>query len=154
VDGGTPDPARPQDDPIIRADLVATAVLVLTSVAAAVSPDGLGLVHAGVSIAAFVAGTVAFLWAYAIAIGRSRHDLIGIGGLYFLAGDVAPRSERTLLRGIWAAQIVAVVAAASVRPFTSVAFGILAPMLGLGLMGLWGARHGSFAPRPEGAGRS
>ena len=40
------------------------------------------------------------------------------------------------------------VAAASIRPFTAVAFGILAPMLGLGLMGLWGARHGRFPAAP------
>jgi hypothetical protein len=135
------------DDPVVRVDLVATGVLVLSSVAAAVAPGTAGLVHAAVSIAAFVVGTVTFLWAYAIAVGRSRSDLIGIGGLYFLAGEVAPRPVRNLLRGAWAVQIVAVVAAASIRPFTSVAFGILAPMLGLGLLGLWGARHGSFAPR-------
>jgi hypothetical protein len=29
-----------------------------------------------------------------------------------------------------------------------VAFGILAPMFGLGLMGAWGGRHGRFGPRP------
>ena len=40
------------------------------------------------------------------------------------------------------------VAAASIRPFTEVAFGILAPMFGLGLMALWGGRHGTFPPRP------
>jgi hypothetical protein len=45
-------------------------------------------------------------------------------------------------------QVVVVVAAASIRPFTEVAFGILAPMYGLGLMALWGARHGAFPPRP------
>ena len=44
-------------------------------------PDDVGPVYAGVSIAAFLAGTVAFLWAYGIAVNRSRHDLIGIGGL-------------------------------------------------------------------------
>ena len=40
------------------------------------------------------------------------------------------------------------VAAASIRPYTEVAFGILAPMFGLGLMGVWGGRYGEFPPRP------
>jgi hypothetical protein len=29
-----------------------------------------------------------------------------------------------------------------------VAFGVLVPIYGLGLAGLWGARHGHFAARP------
>ena len=29
-----------------------------------------------------------------------------------------------------------------------VAFGVLAPIYGLGLAGLWSARYGAFAPRP------
>ena len=76
---------------------------------------------------------------------------VDIAGLFLLAGHVAPRRVRRLLRVALAVQVVAVVAAASIRPFTEVAFGILAPMFGLGLMGLWGAppRH---VPRPRAAG--
>ena len=135
------------DDPIIRADLVLTGVVTVGAIAAVALPDEVGPVYAGISIVAFLIGTVSFLWAYGIAVNRSRHDLIGVASLYFLGGDVAPKRERTWLRGIWAAQIVVALTAAGIRPFTSVAFGILAPMLGLGLMGLWGARHGSFPPR-------
>ena len=47
-----------------------------------------------------------------------------------------------------AVEVVAVVAAASIRPYSEVAFGILAPMFGLGLMGMWGGRYGAFPPRP------
>jgi hypothetical protein len=39
------------------------------------------------------------------------------------------------------------VAGASVRPFTTLAFGTLAPMLGIGINGLWAARHGRFPAR-------
>lgn len=134
-------------DAIWRVQLAGTAVLTATSTAAAIAPGSGGWVHAAASIVAFVVGTVAFLWAYGIAVGRSRTDLIGIGGLYFLAGDVAPREVARRLRAAWAVQIVVVVVAASIRPFTIVAFGILAPMLGLGLIGLWAARHGTFPPR-------
>jgi hypothetical protein len=137
-------------DGLVRTAVITTAVITATSIGGAVAPGPLGPVHAVVSILAFLAGTVAFLWAYAIAVGRSRRDLIGIGGLYFLAGEVAPAPVRKALRSALAVQVIAVVAAASIRPFTSVAFGILAPMLGLGLMGLWGARHGNFARRDDG----
>ena len=36
-----------------------------------------------------------------------------------------------------------------IRPFTPLAFGILVPMLGLGLIALWGARHGTFPARAD-----
>jgi hypothetical protein len=39
------------------------------------------------------------------------------------------------------------VATAAARPFSSLAFGILAPMFGLALLALWGAVHGRFPPR-------
>ena len=48
----------------------------------------------------------------------------------------------------WPSQVVAAVATAAVRPFTSLAFGVLAPMCGLGLIALWAGRHGTF-PRSE-----
>jgi hypothetical protein len=88
------------------------------------------------------------LSAYAIAIGRSRFDAIGIGGLYFLAGS-APAPVRRLLLGALAVQTVVAFATAGARPFSALAFGILVPMFGLGLSGRWGARYGNFDPRDE-----
>ena len=38
------------------------------------------------------------------------------------------------------------VAAAAIRPFTTLAFGVLAPVFGLGLQCLWAARHGDSRP--------
>ncbi|MGH9282335.1 MAG: hypothetical protein ACRD0S_05305, partial [Acidimicrobiales bacterium] len=37
--------------------------------------------------------------------------------------------------------------AAGVRPNSSLAFGVLAPLWGQGLAALWAARHGTFPPR-------
>ena len=71
-----------------------------------------------------------------------------IGGLFLLAGEVVPASVRRSFRADLAVQVVAVVAAAAVRPFTEVAFGILAPMGALGLMALWAGRHAVFKPKP------
>lgn len=145
--------ADPDDDVEPGADIVnlaflGTGAVVATSVAAALLPDPFGIVQAGVSVVLFGVGTGALLWAYALGVSRSRTDLIGIPGLFFLAGDVAPTPTRRRLRIAVAVEVVAVVVAASIRPFTEVAFGILAPMFGLGLMGMWGGRHGTFPPRP------
>lgn len=132
---------------IVNLDFLATGVVVATSAAAAALPGSFGPVHAVLSALMFVVGTSAFLWAYALGVSRSRTEAVTIAGLFFLAGDTAPAHVRRNLRIALGVQLVAVVAAAAIRPFTSVAFGILAPVLGLGLMGVWGGRHATFAPR-------
>ncbi len=133
---------------IVHLGFLGTGALAATSVAAAVLPDTFGVVHAGVSLALFVIGTGALLWAYALGVSRSRTDLVGIPGLFLLAGATAPVAIRRQLRVAVGVQVVVVVVAAAVRPFSEVAFGILAPMFGLGLMGMWGGRHGRFPLRP------
>ena len=142
-----PDPRTPGAD-LLRVGRAGTVLVVATSAAAAAVPDPLGLVHAAVSVGLFALGTVAMLWAYALGVTRSRTEQVDIGGLFLLAGEVAPASARRALRVDLAVQVVAVVAAASVRPFTEVAFGILAPMGALGLMALWAGRHAVFPPKP------
>jgi hypothetical protein len=142
----------PEPDPpgtrLVRLDAIGTGVLAVTSAAAAVAPDTFTLVDAALAGVLFLVGTGTLLWAYAIGISRSRTELVDIPGLFLLSGPVAPAPTRRTFRVVLAVQVVAVVVAASVRPFTEVAFGILAPMYGLGLMALWGARHGSFPARP------
>src|SRR3546814_9919033 len=87
-------------------------------------------------------GTGALLWAYALGVSRSRTDAVTLGGLFFLADGTAPPDVRRPFRVALAVEVVAVVAAAAIHPFTQVAFGILAPMFALGLMGMWGGRYG------------
>ena len=100
-----------------------------------------------VDLGLFAIGCATFLGAYAIAIGRSRSEEIGVASLFLLTNDVAPKPVRRGLWAILAVQCVVAVTAASVRPFTTAAFSVLVPMFGLGLNGLWAARHGSFGPR-------
>ena len=133
---------------IVRAAVVGTGVFVAVAVAAAVSRPTFSTAAVVVSLVLFAVGCAAFLWAYAVAIGRSRVDAIGMGGLFFLHGS-APRRVQLLLIGATAAQVVAAFVTAAVHPFTSQAFVILGPMYGLGLAGLWGARHGTFEPRTD-----
>lgn len=133
---------------LVNLDLVGTGVLAVTSAGAAVAPDAVAVVHAGLSLALFMVGTGALLWAYALGISRSRTDLVSIPGLFLLSSPAAPAATRRTFYLALVVQVVAVVVAASIRPFSEVAFGVLAPMYGLGLMALWGGRYGDFPPRP------
>ena len=130
---------------LIRFSVLTTALFTVTSVVA-VLVEGFRTTSAVIDLVLFAIGIVAFMAAFLIAVNRSRVELIGVGGLYFLAG-CAPRTVQVRLLGALAVQVVVAVAAASAAPFTSVAFGILVPVLGLGLAGLWGARHGTFPAR-------
>jgi hypothetical protein len=139
--------AEPEGEAIINGSWAGTGVYGALALAGTVFPDSFAIPTAIVSGALFVIGCVAFFWAYAVAVARSRTDLIGIGGLYFLAGT-APKVVRYRLRMSLAVEIVAALVSSSIRPFTPMAFGFLVPLFGLGMCGLWGARHGTFEPRP------
>ena len=52
------------------------------------------------------------------------------------------------LLGSLAVQVVVAVVTASIRLYSPLAFGFLVPVYGLGMCGLWGARYGTFDPRP------
>jgi hypothetical protein len=132
---------------IILANRWATVVFVVVSIAAAIVPDPLERVSVPVDLVLFAVGCATFLWGYALAIGRSQYEVVSLGGVFFLAGDVAPRAVALELRVALAVQVVVAVAVASARPFTALAFSVLVPMLGLGMMALWGGRHGSFPSR-------
>lgn len=133
-------------DAIVRASWLGTAAFGATSALGAVV-SALDIVALLVALAMFAAGTVAFFAAYARAVSRSRTEQIGIMSLFFLEGRVAPKPVRRLLMGSFLVEILVAVAVAAARPNTSLAFGILAPVYGLALAGLWGARHGHFPER-------
>lgn len=130
----------------IRFAVVLTAVFTVTQIAADVHPEGPVLaVAAVVSLAMFFGGTLMFVVAFLIAVGRSRDEQITLAGLLWLS-DVAPTDVARTLRLVVSVQVVVAVATAGVRPFTALAFGILAPMAGLAAIAWWAARHGSFRP--------
>lgn len=133
---------------LLRACWAGTWVFTAVAVVTTVFPDPMAIPIAVVSLALLALGCWAMLWAFQRALQRSRYELIGVGGLYFLAG-CAPRSVRLSMMAALAVEVVVALAAASVRPFTASAFGILVPVYALGLSGAWGARHGTFPPRPS-----
>lgn len=135
-------------EPLFRFDLWATIVFSVVAVAAAIFPGPLRIPFAVLSCVLFALGTVAFLWAYGKALERSRDQDVSVAMIYGMT--VAPRAVRLRFHLLTFVQSAVAIATAAIRPFTSQAFGILAPMLGIGLAGLWAARHGTFAERTDG----
>ena len=132
-------------DATCRVASAATAVFVVAQVVADVHPSGAALAVAVTwSLLLFVAGSVAFLWAIVVAAGRSRDEEVTLAGLVWLTG-AAPAPVARVLRAAVITQTVVAFVTAGVRPFTALAFGILAPMFGLGCLAWWAARHGWFA---------
>lgn len=131
---------------LIKASWVGTVVFAITAGVATIDPDSLGVPAVVVALVLFGGGVIAMFWAFLIAVARSTEDAIGIGGLYFGAGS-APKDVQRHLMASLAIQVAVAFTTASIRVFTSLAFGILVPVWGLGLAGMWCARHGEFAPR-------
>jgi hypothetical protein len=148
---GAPEAANiePEGERILRFDVYATVAFAVVSLLEAVLPEPLVVVSLPLDLGLFVVGCGAFLWAYAVAVGRSRYEALTMGGVFFPGSDVAPSGAVRVLRLCLLAQVVVAVVAASVRPFTPAAFAVLVPMLGIGLMALYGARHGRFPAKDE-----
>lgn len=146
---------------IVRLDLVGTAVFALSALIAAVVFDGAAKVQGVViDLLLFSVGVASFLWGYWVAVQRSRHDELSVAELYFLLGPAVPRDvKRTMNLCLVVQTLVAIgtalsrlstpseTAASGSSPGSSLAFGVLVPMFGLGLNGMWAAIHGTFAPR-------
>jgi hypothetical protein len=152
----TPDNAR-AGDVIVLADVIGTVAFAVTAITAAVvfstASQWVGAITA---MALFAAGVFAFLWSFWNAVQRSRSEEIGVMQMYLLLGAPTPGRVRRIMLAMLAVQIVVALTTALARsesedgsPGTSLAVGILVPMFGLGLNGLWCAFHGVFPPRAD-----
>lgn len=133
------------DDAVVRPAVWGTVAFALASAMAVANDDAAGFV-AVFDLILFALGTLAFARTLLTAAQRSRTEELSVAGIWFLAGS-APTTIRVWLLGCLAAQVVIALVAASLRPYTAVAFGVLVPMFGLGLAGLWAVRSGTFPPR-------
>lgn len=139
-----------------RANVALTAVFVAVT--------GLGVVFFDdlwrsavvvVDLALFAVGVVTFILGYFAAVARSRTEEISVVGAFLLAGEVAPKPTRVVMWSCLGVQVVVGIAGAIARgstdgqPGSVLAFGVLVPMLGIGLNGWWAGRHGVFPPRAE-----
>jgi hypothetical protein len=142
-------PAGVKGRGIIAFSWQATALFAITAILAAITPSALRVPALTVALVLFAIGMIIFLVAYIVAIGRSRYAVISVVGVYFMSGGVAPKEVRVSLLGALGVQIVVGVATAAVRPYTSLAFGVLVPLFGLAMCGLWSATSGVFPARGE-----
>lgn len=129
---------------IVVSSWTANAVFAIGVVPAAVGVESLDGVAVGVSLALFFGSLLVWSWAFMVAVARSAQgDDIVVANLFGTVG-AAPRELRWHLFGSLAVCIAIVAATAAANPF-----GVLVPMLPLGLVGLWAARHGTFPERRD-----
>jgi hypothetical protein len=122
----------------------ANAVFAITTIPVALGADTFEGVAIGVALTLFAISIPVWLYAFGRAVVRTgRGDDIAVASLFFLQGS-APRRVQAHLLGSVGACVVIAAATAAAAPF-----GVLVPMLPLGLTGLWGARHGTYPPRAQ-----
>lgn len=136
---------------MVRANIAATVVFAaVTAVAAIADTREARVAAAVVDLVLFAVGCAVFVAALVRGAQRTRRSDMTMAGWWFLSGS-APPSVRRMLLGALVAQVVVGIAGASARPFTSLAFGVLVPTLGVAVCGLWSALHGWFPERGAGA---
>ena len=127
---------------IIRASWIANAVFLLSAAPFALGVDVWEAVAVGVALLLFAVSLVVWVWAFGTAVVRSsRGDDIAVGNLFLLEGKVPPGVRAQLFSSVGVCLVITA-ATASANPF-----GVLVPMLPVGLVGLWGAKHGVFGIR-------
>ena len=127
---------------IVVASWLGTVLFACTAVPAALGVQALDALAIATALMLFFVSLGIWIWAFVVALSRSaRGDDIVVANLFGTIGD-APRPVRWHLFGSLGLCLLITVATASSEPF-----GVLVPMLPLGLVGLWSARHGTFPPR-------
>jgi hypothetical protein len=143
-------PADVKGRGIISFTWQATALFSVTAIITAISPSlFFRVVAVTVALVLFGLGMIVFLVAYLRAIGRSRYEVISVAGVYLMTGGVAPAAVRRSMYAALAVQIIVALVTASVMPYSSLAFGVLVPLFGLAMCGLWSSVCGTFAARAD-----
>ena len=139
---------------IVKLNAALTAIFVIVSVlAVAIFNSPLRRLVAIVDLLLFAIGVATFIWGYFSAVQRSRSDEISVAGLFLLIDGVATKSVMRLMNSALAIQVVVGLGGAIIRRSTdgvsgsTLAFGVLVPLLGLGLNGLWASKYGTFGKR-------
>jgi len=121
---------------------VGDALFTLTAVPAALGVEAFDTAAVATALGLFFVSLPIWGWAFLVAASRSaRGDDIVVGSMFVGVGG-APRAVRLHLLGALAISVLVAIATAAADPF-----GVMVPMLPLGLVGLWASRHGTFPPR-------
>jgi hypothetical protein len=141
---------------VIRLDVAGTAAFVIAlGIAVPFRAHRFGqFLIAGASMVLFAIGVAATLLAYARALERSRTEEVGVANLFLLTGDTAPKPVHRTMSWTLAVQVIAAVTGAWIGvvgldkgELNALAFGVLVPMFGIGMNGMWAAKNGSYGPR-------
>lgn len=134
---------------LVRLAWHSTLGLAVVVVMGMASPELLGPVVVVFSSLLFALGLGMLALGLLAGLRRSRDEEVTVTGLFLLYGS-APFKVRKVFGWALGLQLVVACAGAAVRPYTQVAFGILAPMILFGSACLWSARFGSFSTRGPG----
>lgn len=134
-------------DPVLRPAAWSTVAFAFGS-AVAISSEGAAALVAIFDLVLFALACLVFARTLVAAAQRSRTEELTVASIWLLSGQ--PKEMQRWLLGCLGVQVAVALVAAGLRPYTSVAFGILAPTFGLALCGLWAVRSGTFPPRASG----
>ena len=127
---------------IIVASWLGDLLFAVTAIPVALGVNALDDPAVVLALVLFFASLVVWFWALGLAAVRTtRGDDVQVWSLFLLEGRV-PARVRWHLYGSFVVCLAVTIATASANPF-----GVLVPMYPLGLVGLWGARHGVYPPR-------
>ncbi len=144
----TNEPAKMQGGAIIRLSWIGTGVYGVTAAIATVSPDGFGVPAVIVSLALFGLGCVD------LPVGLPRRGPAQSHRSHRHRRPLLPRRaphrepSSSACSAASRRKSSSPSSPPSIRLYSPLAFGFLVPVYGLGLCGLWGARYGTFEPRP------
>lgn len=134
----------PAGHAIVRSTWVGNVLFAVTAIPAALGIAAFDPIAAITALALFGVSLVVWAWAFAVAVARSTQgDDIAVGNLFLVEGR-PPRAVRVHLFSAVGVAVLITALTAMADPF-----GVLVPMLPLGFVGLWGARHGEFPRRKD-----
>jgi hypothetical protein len=121
---------------------LATFVFAATAIPVALGVDAIDDAAVAVTLGLFLVSLGVWTWALvAAAVRTTRGDDVAVTTLFLVEGAVPGRVRWSLYGSLLVCLAIAAATAAA-NPF-----GVLVPMFPLGIVGLWGARHGTFPPR-------
>jgi hypothetical protein len=127
---------------IVIASWLGDLIFLVTAVPAAVGVEAFDEVAVITALVLFFVSLVIWAWAFAVAVARSAQgDNIAVANLFGTLGG----APRPVVIHLYGSLVVCVLIAAGTAAFNP--FGVLVPMLPVGFLGLWAARHGTFPPR-------
>jgi hypothetical protein len=132
------------DDPVVKPAVWGTIAFAAVTAVGVTGGDAASPFVIIFDVILFALGVLAFVRTLLVAAERSRTEELSVAGIWFLAG--APKDIRLWLLGAFALQIVIGLGGGAAKPEPG-AFGVLVPVFGLGLCGLWAVRSGTFPPR-------